>query len=653
MHPQLGCFYIIQKTMKKRQLLALWLLCGVVLPLSTQAIENWIYEVEWWHHTIIWNDDRRWNIEITIASWIISDWYYRWFNENYKNSVWIGDWYTPGTWTYYSWDKMYGNTNTINNARWWGGDSAENWFSPNPTNFDERQWPCGSWWHVPSRWELNSLLISRCNINSWCNAWYSDETKEWISWDLKKAYDWTINNKLIYITWPIIWLDFVSFLNLEEYYYLWTSSPKSIEYEAYSLPLYGDGQDPRKSAGTSYRNDWPWVLCFKNHVIEPTIYYIVNFLNKGEHIRSGEIESWSTIPAEIISWHNLNWLIKTWYNFSWWAISGSEDMFDIENDVVTTWITLNAVWEIINYEIDYKLDGWINNENNVTWYTIETESITLLDPTKEWYNFSGWYLDTWFTNQITEITQWTTWDITLYAKWTKTETKPSWGSSGWGGRSNKTSSDSEKSTEWQAWSQQPLSPQQASDSSPNREQTVTPLIGGDGEARGGSTQNYTQEFQEAYEFAKEKWITTMPTIQEAQMNWKLTRIAMAKMLSQYAMNVLWQKPANIITPKFKDVTDKQNSDYDDWVTLAYQLWIMWQNMPNNKFRPNDEVTRAEFATALSRMLYHTSDGEYKSTPKYYIHHMEKLVKEWIITKDDPNMKELRWYVMIMLMRSAK
>ena len=80
---------------------------------------------------------------------------------------------------------------------------------------------------------------------------------------------------------------------------------------------------------------------------------------------------------------------------------------------------------------------------------------------------------------------------------------------------------------------------------------------------------------------------------------------------------------------------------------------MWQNMPWNNFRPNDEVTRAEFATALSRMLYQTSDWIYKSTDKYYTNHMSKLVKEWIITKDDPKMKELRWYVMIMLMRSAK
>jgi hypothetical protein len=30
-------------------------------------------------------------------------------------------------------------------------------------------------------------------------------------------------------------------------------------------------------------------------------------------------------------------------------------------------------------------------------------------------------------------------------------------------------------------------------------------------------------------------------------------------------------------------------------------------MPNDKFRPNDYVTRAEFATALSRMLYGLDD----------------------------------------------
>jgi hypothetical protein len=45
-------------------------------------------------------------------------------------------------------------------------------------------------------------------------------------------------------------------------------------------------------------------------------------------------------------------------------------------------------------------------------------------------------------------------------------------------------------------------------------------------------------------------------------------------------------------------------------------------MPDNMFRPNDEVTRAEFATALSRMLYSTPDGK-----PYYVTHLAKLKSE--------------------------
>ena len=128
----------------------------------------------------------------------------------------------------------------------------------------------------------------------------------------------------------------------------------------------------------------------------------------------------------------------------------------------------------------------------------------------------------------------------------------------------------------------------------------------------------------------------------------LNRISMAKMLSQYAINILWQKPDESKINKFNDVTEEMDKEYDGWVTLAYQLWIMWQNMPWNNFRPNDEVTRDELATALSRMLYSTPDGD-----PYYITHLEKLKSEWILKNDDINMKELRGYVMIMLMRSSK
>ena len=162
---------------------------------------------------------------------------------------------------------------------------------------------------------------------------------------------------------------------------------------------------------------------------------------------------------------------------------------------------------------------------------------------------------------------------------------------------------------------------------------------------------YSREMNEAYEFAYKNWITTSKNIEKAKMNSPLTRIAMAKMLSYYAINILEQKPDVSKNIQFNDVTDKQNSDYNNAATLAYQLWIMWQNIKNNNFRPNYEVTRAEFATALSRMLYNIEDGKWNN--KYYEPHILKLYDQGIINKTNPNIKEKRWYVMLMLMRSTK
>ena len=159
--------------------------------------------------------------------------------------------------------------------------------------------------------------------------------------------------------------------------------------------------------------------------------------------------------------------------------------------------------------------------------------------------------------------------------------------------------------------------------------------------------NYTVEMNNAYEFAHRLWITTTDSIENANMEGELTRIAMAKMLSQYAINVLWLRPNLLKKMSFSDVDEELNEKYGNWVSLSYQLWIMWVWIKN--FRPYDTVTRAEFATALSRMLYWLKDW----ADNYYSTHIEKLNKEWIIWNTDPDLQELRGYVMLMLMRSAK
>jgi hypothetical protein len=111
------------------------------------------------------------------------------------------------------------------------------------------------------------------------------------------------------------------------------------------------------------------------------------------------------------------------------------------------------------------------------------------------------------------------------------------------------------------------------------------------------------------------------------------------------MNILGKKPANTIVPKFPDVSEKLDDEYNWAVTLAYQLWIMWIWI--EKFRPYDLVTRAEFGTALSRMLFWDVDSD-----PYYALPLLKLNVEWIINNTNPNLQEKRWYVMLMLMRSV-
>ena len=126
---------------------------------------------------------------------------------------------------------------------------------------------------------------------------------------------------------------------------------------------------------------------------------------------------------------------------------------------------------------------------------------------------------------------------------------------------------------------------------------------------------------------------------------------MAKMLSYYAMNVLWQEPDLSRWTVFKDVSKKLDKEYDNAVTLAYQLGIMWINMPRNEFRPFDYVPRSEFVTALSRMINDdVSDG---LNAKFYEPHMARLYNDGIITNTNPKMIEHRWYVMLMLYRTLK
>lgn len=161
-----------------------------------------------------------------------------------------------------------------------------------------------------------------------------------------------------------------------------------------------------------------------------------------------------------------------------------------------------------------------------------------------------------------------------------------------------------------------------------------------------SWSEYTTELKQAYNWAYKNEITTMNSIDRANIKWNITREEMAKMISNYAVNILWKAPDTTKSCLFSD--SNINPGLVQFVTESCQLWLMWQWVTS--FRPKDSVTRAEFWTVLSRAL-RWNKNEWWST--YYENHLKALKSEWIMTKiDTPMNKEVRGYVMLMLMRST-
>lgn len=158
---------------------------------------------------------------------------------------------------------------------------------------------------------------------------------------------------------------------------------------------------------------------------------------------------------------------------------------------------------------------------------------------------------------------------------------------------------------------------------------------------------YSQEYIDAYNWAYWKSITTQ-SIDKANLDWSLTRQAMAKMIVVFSKDVLWLKPDSSKSCTFDDV--KSSSDLAPYIKQACQLWLMWQWV--SKFNPSWEVTRAQFWTILSRAIWGSKNdwGE-----PYYKNHLNMLKSKGIMSKIEnaDSKKEMRGNVMIMLKRASE
>ena len=114
---------------------------------------------------------------------------------------------------------------------------------------------------------------------------------------------------------------------------------------------------------------------------------------------------------------------KLGYTFGgWYKEESLTNVWNFSTDTVTANTTIYAKLTINTYNITYNFnDGTYDGDYTKT-YTVETDDITLITPTKTGYSFAGWYKDANFSGDaVTKITKGSTGDKEFHAKWEAAE----------------------------------------------------------------------------------------------------------------------------------------------------------------------------------------------------------------------------------------
>lgn len=107
-----------------------------------------------------------------------------------------------------------------------------------------------------------------------------------------------------------------------------------------------------------------------------------------------------------------NTCTKDYYTFNKWDMTNFS--ICVEPNSYESKLYLKADFSIVNYHINYNLNGGINNSSNPTTYNYESSNINLYDPSKTGYQFAGWTCD---GQSIISIPHHSSGDKNLTANW--------------------------------------------------------------------------------------------------------------------------------------------------------------------------------------------------------------------------------------------
>lgn len=366
-----------------------------------------------------------------------------WPGNRYNNDTFRITYNENGAWE----DDYWSNIQHYNNLRWWENDSEENGRWLYLDNDEERQWPCPSWYHVPSAWEWNKAIIiwSNYHKNRNNNIYTATTWGFWpfdshISvWEINK-YDTIWKNSVMLFQedfllpseWDIVRYDrdrdlhyWNNFWNTYKWSY-WTSTPWwRLDWLSYVLFISIFEAWIYAPDNTSSRYKGKNIRCFKNKQEDPT---------PTTHTVTFESNWWSPTPKSqtVKEWEKATKPSdpsKNWYIFKWRYSNSSLTTAYNFSSPVTKNITLYAKWET-NSEWWGGGWGWSTTTNTYTvtfesnwWTSVSSKRVQdwdyvyePSDPTMKWYTFDGWFTKSNWWSQII-FPQIINKNTTYYAQW--------------------------------------------------------------------------------------------------------------------------------------------------------------------------------------------------------------------------------------------
>ena len=169
---------------------------------------------------------------------------------------------------------------------------------------------------------------------------------------------------------------------------------------------------------------------------------------------------------------------------------------------------------------------------------------------------------------------------------------------------------------------------------------------------------YSSEANDAFLHACNLGMTESTSLKNIDIKEYILRKDVAKIISLFAVKELDMQPDIERTCRFSDIRN-ESEDLQSYMELSCQLWIMGlkkDGTPDTIFKPNNYVTRAQFGTMLSRLIYgdmyNVALGS--KTPWYY-NHLQALQKNEIMMQiSNPTIKkEMKGWIMLMLYRISQ